>query len=490
MSYTEFTCRAGGNNLNAGTFSGITEEGVNPLLIFTSGTWLNSIRRFTVPVASGDPRTLGVTTGCFVSIYSNTPHITGAGIIGQVSGITATDISLHASYWAGNSGNAIVPSGANATTMRVGGAWQGPNGRDMFPFGTVSLSALRMAAYQGVGIGQCWPRINFKNDQIYTMATGINHAPGDINWQGYSGTFGDFGRATFQFATTSGNFNSINFVGGNNYIADINIYNNGSVGTANYLLQGPAVAERIIATGSRAFAFGAGANISLFIDCIAMNNNTTNTASVGAFNSAINGTTYLRCVAINNNRVGFLSSRQCSLLNCISAFNTEQGALFTLGAAGYNTIQNCTFYRNGRDAIRANATNANAVSYLYIQSCDFIHNSGHAAIVSGASRPHVLFVYNCLVATGTFGNTKYPVHPGTGLASVKYDGFGMSTYPLNIQPYAYPSGGNFTQLSPLARNSGYCTFLEASPRFTGTIAYDNVGATSMNHNILYRRGDI
>jgi len=484
MAYKEFTCRAGGNNLNAGTFSGLIEEGVNPLLIFISGTWVNSTRTFTVPVASGDPRILGVTTGCYVSVYANTPHITGAAIIGQVSGITSTTISLHASFWAGNSGNAFVPSGADATTMRVGGAWLGPNGRDMFPFNTLNMANLR-------GTQGLWPRINFKNDQTYNMATGIHQAAGDITWMAYSGTFGDRGRSTFQFPTNSGNFTSMNFVNNNNHIADFNVYNNGNAGTTNYLVAGATVVERILATGGRAFAFGPGASVSMFIDCVAMNNNTTNTANVGAFNNISNAATYIRCVARDNNRIGFNLTRQCGLYNCISAFNTEEGARLTLGALGYHVIQNCTFYRNGSDAIRSNAvTNGNAYGFIMVQNCDFIHNSGHAVIVSGATRPHSLLIYNCLVSTGTFANTRFPVHPGTGLCSVSYNGFGVSTYPLDIQPYQYPSGGNFTSLSPLARNSGYCTFFQAAPNFTGTIAYDNIGATAMNTNILPRRGEV
>ena len=58
---TEFTCRSGGSNLNAGTLDGTNEASTTPLVTYASGTYDATTRVFTV--ASGNPVTDGVIAG-------------------------------------------------------------------------------------------------------------------------------------------------------------------------------------------------------------------------------------------------------------------------------------------------------------------------------------------------------------------------------------------------------------------------------------------
>jgi len=479
MPFTEFTCRSGGSNLNAGTFSGSGEEGVNPLLVFNSGRFIAIGRTYIVPAASGDPRTLGIQTGCFVSMYSTVaPSETGL-YFGRVISMTASSVLIHHLHCAGL--QASVPTGATATSMRVGGAWLGPTGNNYFPFNLTSGSQLRNVDNNPM-------RINFKNDRVYNMFVGIvANFIGPVTYQGYANTFGDKGRATIQGPTTSGNFHMVAMGGAQQYMADFNIFNNGNAGTATYGLLGPMVAERILVSGIRGNGIGSTTNPMTCIECVAVDCNTTNTAAQGGFNFAVNGVTCIRCVAVRNSRHGFYTTRQMSLINCISYLNTECGVSVLAGAAANYYFKNCDFYLNRLHGAQS-LTTANA-THLHFENCNFVDNSGAAVNFSGVTQGHMVQMYNCMVGSGIYANLHGTTGPQTGYFVATINN--LNSYGLDISPWVYATGGNFTPTSALARDSGYCIFPTGLTHlFVNTSCFEHIGATAMRSNIMMRRGEI
>jgi hypothetical protein len=79
VAYTEFCCRSGGSNLNAGTRTGnTTVPGTAADFTYAGGSWVSGTGVFTV--ASGNPQSDGVAVGDFVSIYDQNNSLRCVGI--------------------------------------------------------------------------------------------------------------------------------------------------------------------------------------------------------------------------------------------------------------------------------------------------------------------------------------------------------------------------------------------------------------------------
>lgn len=79
MGYTEFCCRSGGSNLNAGTRKGdSTVPGTAADFTYASGSWVSGTGVFTP--ASGNPQSDGVAVGDFVSIYDQNNSLRTTGV--------------------------------------------------------------------------------------------------------------------------------------------------------------------------------------------------------------------------------------------------------------------------------------------------------------------------------------------------------------------------------------------------------------------------
>ena len=91
MAYTEFCCRSGGSNLNAGTRLGdSTEPGTSASLTYANGTWVASTGVFSIAI--GNPVTDGVAVGDFASVYANGSTVTG--FVGRVTARDTTTITV------------------------------------------------------------------------------------------------------------------------------------------------------------------------------------------------------------------------------------------------------------------------------------------------------------------------------------------------------------------------------------------------------------
>ena len=125
MAFTEFCCRSGGSNLNAGTRTGnSTEPGTSADFTYASGSWVSSTGVFTV--ASGNPSTDGVAVGDFASVYADGASVTT--LVGRVTAVSSTTVTVSTTAKTGT-----TTDGTSNRTLRIGGAWQGPNGASGFP---------------------------------------------------------------------------------------------------------------------------------------------------------------------------------------------------------------------------------------------------------------------------------------------------------------------------------------------------------------------
>src|SRR4051812_30524080 len=119
MAFTEFACRSGGSNLNAGTRTGSsTVPGTSADFTYASGTWVSATGVFTV--ASGNPSSDGVAVGDFASVYADGASVTT--LVGRVTARTTTTITVSTSALSGT-----TTDGTSNRTLKIGGAWKGPN---------------------------------------------------------------------------------------------------------------------------------------------------------------------------------------------------------------------------------------------------------------------------------------------------------------------------------------------------------------------------
>ena len=199
MSFTEFCCRSGGSNLNAGTRTGnSTEPGTAADLTYSSGTWVASTGVFTV--ASGNPQTDGVAVGDFASVYADGSTVTG--FVGRVTARDTTTITVSLTAKAGTA----PTDGTGNRTLKIGGAWKGPNGTDKFPFGTIA-STLTNASSDP-------PRVNFKNDATYAITAALGPGTSGIWYEGYTSSYSDGGRAIIDGGTSGASYYLLDMLSG------------------------------------------------------------------------------------------------------------------------------------------------------------------------------------------------------------------------------------------------------------------------------------
>ncbi len=153
MAYTEFCCRAGGSNLNAGSRNGSSTE-PERRQIFSMHLGLGLPRQVCSLLPLGTRCRTEFKSG--ISLPSMPMVRLELVFVGRVSAVDATTITIHATARMGTA----PTDGTLNRTLRIGGAWQGPvnvAGTEAWPFNRVGIM-LRNLADNPV-------RINFKNDQ-------------------------------------------------------------------------------------------------------------------------------------------------------------------------------------------------------------------------------------------------------------------------------------------------------------------------------------
>lgn len=463
MAFTEFCCRSGGSNLNAGTRTGnSTEPGTAAFKTYTSGTWVQSTRTFT-PAGGANPTTDGIAVGDFVSIYPDAATV--SPYIARITTVGSTTFVTSASAFAGTA----PVDGALVTSAKIGGAWKGPNGAENFPFNFITQN-LTDSALDTV-------RVNFKNDATYSISTGITHnvsGGGGIIFQGYTSTYADLGKATLDGSTNTIVLCTI--TNGFCRIMDFIISNNGTTGTNNGLVFSTvgSKAIRCVVHDIRGNGIALSAPSTSAIECEAYNCNTSNTSGVGGFiinaNDVNNGC--IRCISHDNgtsgtNAAGFQMATQGFLIGCVADTNKGSG----IRSAVTNTIINCDLYNNGGDGITNTST---SLDTGYFENCNFVKNAGWGFNYPGGGTPYASappLLVNCGFGTGTAANTS-----GT-ITIALVQSLGQVNYASNVTPWVDPDNGDFRINLAAAINAGRGTFTETAASYSGAIGYPDIGAS-------------
>lgn len=468
MAYTEFTCRSGGSNLNAGTLDGSAEAATSP--IYTSaGNWDgNTI--FT-PNSGTNPVSSGVAVGQWASIYLTS----GTTVTGFVAYVTAVNNAVNGTITVSSTycSNSPPASGTGTYTIRVGGAWQGPNGSVGFPLNF--LPGDTGSGYILTNPSGNLPRVNLKNDQTYSITAGITSTGGSY-WSafGYSSTFGDGGYATIDGGTTGASYNLLTantvFL-----MAYIKFNNNGATASLNGVYINTAsitlfsVFYKCVFSnmrGNGVFSNTTQKGSALLIECEAYACNKSNTANYGGFNitTAFGTMTCVRCVSHDNsgsNSSGFVgsgSSNNVILHNCIADTNGAYG----LNSKGNAIIVNSDFYNN------ANSGVVHSGVTLCAQNSIFSQNGGYGLEVTSSMNA---VINNCAFYSNTSGQTSGVDSRTTPLGSITLSG----------DPFTAAASGDFG-LNNTAGAGASCraaavgTFTQTQAGYSGAVSYPDIGA--------------
>lgn len=461
MAFTEFCCRSGGSNLNAGTRTGSsTEPGTGADLTYASGNWVASTGVFTV--ASGDPVADGVAVGDFASVYADGATVTT--LVGRVTARTTTTITVSTTAKSGTTSD-----GTGNRTLKIGGAWKGPNGSEKFPFGFVTNGLMNSSNNR--------PRINLKNDATYNITAEMEipqNYSGPMRFQGYATSYGDGGKFTIDGGTTGASYRLL-YVGNSGSIQffDGIFQNNGATGIAD----GVAVSSfggavhiwfvRCVVNNVRGNGFLIASQLNGAIECEAYSCNQSADTGAGGFkfNSLSGQCDY--CISHDNNGFGFgIGGAVMSF--CIADTNTGAGFL-THKNAIRDSLINCSSYNNGGDGY--SVTIAGAIS-VYIANCDFVKNGGYGINVpSGGTK--TFLISNCAFGSGTQAN----VSGATNIASSDIITVEDSvTYPSDAIPYADAPNGDFSITLAEAKNAGRGAYTQTQSGYAGTAGYPDIGA--------------
>lgn len=446
-------CRSGGSNLNSGSRNGTAEPGTAADFTYPAGSWLNATNTFTA--VGGDPLTDGVAVGDFVSLYADGSTVTG--YVARVTAVTVTTIVLSPTAKAGTA----PIDGTFNRTVKVGGAWNGPNGTEKFPFNFIQNTLTNILGYH--------PRVNLKNDQVYAVTAGLTHTfSGPIAFEGYSVTPGDGGLAEINGGTSGASYTLLTMASsGAVHLTHIRFKNNGATGAATMVLGSTSIVRRCTFTGSRGVGYQTGGSLS--IECEAYGNNLNNSAGTGAITTNDRIDTLIRCISHDNvgsNTSGFLSTQSAALIGCIADGNGQYGFNLTPNNPVHKLL-GCEVYNNGSHGLNLGGTN----QVLYLESCNFLNNGGFA-VGQTAANPSSVIARNCGFGSGTQANTSGNINPA--IASI--DELDSIIYAADATPWVDPDNGDFRIVLGSAKQAGRGQYLQDAAGYAGTIGYPDIGS--------------
>ena len=432
MPFTEFCCRAGGSNLNAGSRDGSAEPAAAADFTYASGSWVASTGVFTV--ASGDPAADGVAVGDFVSVYDDSATVTG--FVGRVTAVSSTTITVSLTAKAGTA----PVDGTSNRTVKVGGAWQGPNGAVGFPFNFIAPTLTNATGN--------YPRINFKNDQTYGITAGLTQTiAGPIAFQGYTSSYGDKGRATIDGGSVGASFVLITSAVANLVYADLILNRNGATGAqgGTSITSNEVILLRCVVSNTR------GSGISGALDAYECESFGNVARGISTSSGVL-----IRCVSHHNGIEGFNSV--APMINCISYKNSGSG--FVTATTVGNYWYGCDAYDNAVHGFYS--SNAGAQS-LGMENCNSIGNTGSGMFIA-ATGQRSGFVRNCGFGDNAGGDI------GTlpaGTALLFEDNI---TYPTGTTPWVDPENGDFTPKPSPGSGAGAAGYGQ------NLVGYLNIGA--------------
>ena len=446
MGFIEFCCRSGGNNLNAGTRKGSsTQPGVT-----ADFTYDGSLSGDTFTVSSGDPSADGVAA----YDYGHVSDDSQPGRIARVTSTTSTTIVLDANV-------TVTYNSGTYTKARIGGAWKGFNGSSAFPLGS---TASRNVGYLSAAANTLPLRVNFKNDQTYSITTGITgFGIGGTTFQGYSSAYGDGGRATID-----GGGNSIVLLtGGSANKHEHFIYTNNGTSNTIGVAGGGADFIGCVIHGIGGSGYYGGTGRLLFsevYDC-----NKSNTAKNSG---AVRNGTIIGCV-VHHSQTGsnchgatIDSGSSMMLINSVFAHNAGCG-LYTEGT-GRSFILGCDFFNNSSHGIDHQGVTSSSYSSI-IANSNIFKNGAYGVRGTEWGNGNIVLLNNGF-GTGTQANTSGNTY---GNNVINTDPL---LYPSGEHPWRDPDNGDFSIVHPLAKGSGFGEFLQTYPGYSGTTGHPDIGA--------------
>lgn len=456
MAFTEFYCQLGGSNLNAGSTQ------VNTAIYTSTNGNFNGSTTFT-PTDATNPVSAGVAVGMWASIY-----IDGATVAVCTVRITAVTNASNGAITVSTTALAgTVPvTSATARTIKVGGAWLGPNAGSGFP---LSMTLFRTATNAAGNFA----RVNLKNDQTYSISATITEGSNGQNCivEGYTTTPGDGGKATIDGSTNAIAVYTQSSNGFSVYV-DLIFASSATTGT-NAVFASFATAGiwwiRCVFHGGRGEGLRLQANYQRCIECEIYDCNKSNTAGQGAF--FITGPGFLdRCIShdnaagVNAHGVYVSPTGTLTMTNCILDSNAGSGVNLN---GSFSRFFGCDFYNNTGDGIKQTADGGTG-SVVYIENCNFIKNGGKGVNNAGAAHRQG-FIYNCGYGAGTQAN-------GSANALDDWQEFSAVTYGSNLTPWVDPANGDFRVSLAAANWGGRASFTQTAASYAGSVGYPDIGA--------------
>lgn len=381
------------------------------------------------------------------------------GFVAAVTAVSTTTITLSLTRKAG-----VIPiTGTTGYTANVGGAWAGPNGSIQFPFQFISSSLTDASGNP--------PRVNFKNGVTYSITAGMTHGTTAPVWfQGYTTTFGDGGRATFDGGTVGASYNLLTLTN-TGTLADVILQNNGVTGSADGLtVTGKCYLRRVVVNSVRGRGFVANTNGgSSFVECEAYLCNASNTANYGGFALANTGSIFKRCISHDNagaNSAGFHFGFGGSLVDCIADTNGGHGVNVNASNSTVS-LKACRIYNNTGSGISLGTTQTGIV----LDAEDVILSNNGAYGLTNAATLATFSMINCAFRSNTSGTVNAGVSANVQIGAVTLTG----------DPYTDAPNGNFNLnntagAGAACRGAGIGTYSQTQASYTGTVSYPDIGA--------------
>ena len=479
QQFTNFCCRSGGSNLNAGTLNGDdTEPGTSASFTYASGTWVAATGVFTV--ASGNPLSDGVAVGNWASVYADGSTVTA--FIGRVTARNATTITIIVA--SGNGCAGTVPTdGTNTRTVKIGGAWAGPGGTSWFPINFAEGAAGNFSKKQFMkdSTGRL-PRFNLKNDQTYSMTAIISIAQNNFTFctlQGYTTTYGDLGKSTIDATGVPGSGSSFmkNANDSQIWFKDLIIQ--------NYIIGGGTPATHNDVFGElgngisgywarcvfrNAWSIGLeGANFA--VECegynVGLNASDVVYAIPGTASSLARGIC-LRCIAHDNVSAGtpVVGSGIGGFHNASGSYHCIADTCLGHGVDGIGPAIQCDCYNTGGAQVAENSITLEQGAGSAV-NCGATHGTG--AHTFGITEP-IQNMYTCRYGTGSEvgagGNTNGGVDSFTDVTG----------FTANFNPWFNQDNGDFRLRLTETRGSGRGVFTQTAAGYAGTVGYPDIGA--------------
>ena len=471
MSILDVVCDAvNGDDRNAGYPIG----GSFPFT-YTGGTWGGTASGvFTLASGAPDP---SIAIGHLAVVFANgqTEAVLRNGgtalYWGVIIAIGASTITVSLTKKVGT----YNTTAAGSSTMVVGGKLRGPQAGSSWPL-SQSLATI-------TGTSNTM-RVDITG--TISMTASLVIAASGVIVEGYGASPGDNVRATLDYGANNV-IGIITTAAMGLCLKNLIITNTGGTGHGISIGGGGTTStfERVTVSKIAGNGFQVINNSGVWIDCEAVNCNTSNTANGAGFNIGTPGNIFVRTISHHHSQSNatfgwYLTNTTpyaSVFIDCIGSDNSSSAIAGTANAYNRLVVYGGDFFRNGGSGI---ALSGGTKSADYIINANFVLNTAYAVAPSTGfpdGFANRLFIEGCGIGSGTQAN-------GSGIGGYGYDTLTV-TYPADKTPWVDPTTGNFNLTSTGgAWAAGYGGFVQTAPNtsnaYTGIASSPSIGATQPN----------